>query len=239
RRPVQVGIAECAFGYIVPLTSSPEDVAAARRAFRDYNTEAFTLLFEGAYPEEFVQKIGAANMPDYTEEEMKIITGKMDFLGLNIYTAQYVMADPSCENGYRLLEWPDSFAVLDMPGNYIVPEAVYYAPRFCQELWDVPPMYISENGFTCIDNRSLDNPRIDDVGRISALRQYLMQVQRAVADGIPLKGFFYWSLLDNFEWRFATSKRLGLIHVDYNTMARTPKLSAAYYRDVIRSHAVL
>ncbi len=239
RRPVQVGIAECPSSYIVPFTSEQADVDAARRAFRDYNTEAFTLLFEGAYPERFIKQTGPENMPDFTDEEMKAVTTKMDFLGLNIYTAQPVMADPGSETGYRLLEWPESFACLDMPGNFIVPESVYYAPLFCQQLWNTPPIYISENGFCCRDERPFDEPRIDDTGRVSALRQYLFQVQRAIADGVDIRGYFYWSLMDNFEWRFAMSKRLGLVHIDYNTMVRTPKLSAEYYRRVIRAHAVL
>ena len=115
--------------------------------------------------------------------------------------------------------------------------AIYWAPRIAAKLWNIKSIYISENGTSGEDKVEPDG-QIYDLDRIMFLRNYLAQLQRATADGIPVHGYFLWSLMDNFEWIFGYKKRFGLYRVDFESQARMPKLSAAFYRDVIARNAI-
>jgi beta-glucosidase len=105
------------------------------------------------------------------------------------------------------------------------------------ELWKPPAIYITENGCCCQDE--LIDGQVNDVDRVMYLRNHLIAAQRAIADGVPLKGYFLWSLLDNFEWAEGYTKRFGITYVDYATQKRTPKLSAKFYAEVIRRGMVV
>ena len=118
----------------------------------------------------------------------------------------------------------------------IGPEALYWAPRHAAKLWDVKDIYITENGTSAADQPAADG-MVYDLDRIMYLRSYLPQLQRATAEGVPVRGYFLWSLLDNFEWVDGYSKRFGVVHVDFATQKRTPKLSASFYREVIARNA--
>ncbi len=235
-QPIRIGIAQNG-SFVAPIYGTPEHLDAACKAFRHLNANTLTLLFEGRYLEEFRAEAGA-DMPEHDERELAIIAGETDFLGLNIYTAQYVAADAAAPSGYRLLPWTESFPKLDMPWNFFVPEALYYEPLFCHRLWKVKSIYISENGCAALDRPQKDSGQIDDIDRVHFLRSYLGAVRQAIADGVPLDGYFCWTLMDNFEWKFGYAKRFGLIYVNGTTMERTPKLSAQYYRTVIRDHSL-
>jgi beta-glucosidase len=104
-------------------------------------------------------------------------------------------------------------------------------------LWNAPDIYITENGCGAADEPTADGV-VYDSDRIMFLRNYLTQLQRATADGIPVRGYFLWSAMDNFEWSSGFGTRFGLIHVDYETLARTPKLSASFYRELIARNEV-
>jgi beta-glucosidase len=123
------------------------------------------------------------------------------------------------------------------PWLYVGPEAIYWAPRLVTEIWSVKELYITENGASSADTMAPDG-HVYDSDRVMYLRNYLGQLLRAVDDGIPVKGYFLWSLLDNFEWADGYSKRFGIIYVDFATQKRTPKLSAAFYKEVMRSNRV-
>jgi beta-glucosidase len=110
-------------------------------------------------------------------------------------------------------------------------------PRIAAKIWNVETIYITENGTSSDDKVSSDG-HIYDLDRIMYLRNYLAQLQRATAEGVPVRGYFLWSLMDNFEWIFGFEKRFGLYHVDFETLRRTPKLSASFYRNVIAKNAV-
>jgi beta-glucosidase len=112
------------------------------------------------------------------------------------------------------------------------PEALYWAPRHAAKLWNVKDIYITENGASAADRPAADG-MVYDIDRVMYLRNYLSHLQRATAEGVPVRGYFLWSLLDNFEWADGYATRFGLVHVDYATQKRTPKLSAAFYREVI------
>jgi beta-glucosidase len=117
------------------------------------------------------------------------------------------------------------------------PEALYWAPRLAAKLWNVKELYITENGTSGADHPGPDGI-VYDTDRVMYLRNYLTQLQRATAEGVPVRGYFLWSLLDNFEWADGYTNRFGLVHVDFATQKRTPKLSASFYREVIARNAV-
>ena len=117
------------------------------------------------------------------------------------------------------------------------PEALYWGPRLATELWAPKALYISENG--CSADDPIANGRIDDSDRVMYLRNYLTELHRATAEGYPLKGYFLWSLMDNFEWADGYTKRFGIHYVDFATQKRTPKLSAAWYKELIARNRVV
>jgi beta-glucosidase len=118
------------------------------------------------------------------------------------------------------------------------PEAIYWAPKFVLSLWGATEIFITENGCAS-DDVVADDGKIYDTDRIMFLRAHLTQVQRATADGVPVKGYFQWSLMDNFEWGQGFGERFGLVYVDFKTQKRTPKLSAAWFREAARRNAVV
>ena len=117
------------------------------------------------------------------------------------------------------------------------PEAMYWAPKFVQSLWNAKEIHITENGCATQDVIA-DDGQIYDTDRIMFLRTYLTQLQRATEDGVPVKGYFQWSTMDNFEWTQGFSDRFGLVYVDFQTQKRTPKLSASFFRETARRNAV-
>lgn len=124
------------------------------------------------------------------------------------------------------------------PRLYVGPEAAYWGVRAVSELWKPKAIYISENG-TSADDTLNKSGLVDDSDRIMYLRNYLGQFRRAAAEGYPLKGYFLWSLMDNFEWADGYGKRFGIHHVDFATQKRTPKLSALWYKELIRRNALV
>ena len=110
-------------------------------------------------------------------------------------------------------------------------------PRLAAKVWNVDNIFISENGTSSEDKIAHDG-KIYDLDRIMFLRNYLVQLQRAIAEGAPVRGYFLWSLMDNFEWIFGFKKRFGLYHVDFDTLQRMPKLSVSFYGNVIARNAV-
>ena len=167
---------------------------------------------------------------------MAIIKSPMDFVGINIYQPTYVRADDS-EQGYALVNPPASFPHMYSPWIYVGPEVLYWAPKLMAEIWKVKELYITENGTSSDDQFAADG-HVYDSDRVMYLRNYLTQLQRAVAEGVPVKGYFLWSLLDNFEWAEGYSKRFGIVYVNFATQKRTPKLSASFYKEVIRDRRV-
>ena len=231
---VDVGIADNVQA-CTPVIETPEHIEAARNAMREQNAMFLTVLQEGRYTDSYLHRLGA-NAPRFTAEEMDIIKTPMDFVGLNIYQPTYVRADSS-ESGYQIVDPPASFPHMDSAWLYVGPEVLYWAPRLVHELWKVNALYITENGASS-DDRIASDGQVYDSDRVMYLRNYMTQLYRATSEGIPVKGYFLWSLLDNFEWADGYRKRFGIVYVDFKTQKRTPKLSATYYKDVIRTNSV-
>lgn len=230
----QVGLAENPTA-VCPVVNTPEHVEAARRGFREENAQYLTVILEGRYTESYLRKLGA-NAPKFTAEEMAIIGSKLDFIGLNIYQPAWARAAEGAD-GYAIVPPPASYPAMFSPWLTVGPEAIYWAPRFAKELWNVPAIYITENGASSADTVTADG-HVYDTDRVMYLRNYLMQLQRTIQDGAPVKGYFLWSLLDNFEWADGYDKRFGITYVDFATQKRTPKLSYSFYKQTIANNSV-
>ena len=150
---------------------------------------------------------------------MKIIGSKNDFVGLNIYAPQFYIAASDKKPGWSVLPIPASFPHMNSEWLQVGPEVIYWAPRLAAKVWNIDTIYISENG-TSSEDKLRDDGKVYDLDRIMYLRNYLAQLQRATAEGVPVKGYFLWSLMDNFEWIFGFEKRFGVYHVDFETQAR-------------------
>ncbi|MGH9605618.1 MAG: GH1 family beta-glucosidase [Terracidiphilus sp.] len=233
--PVQVGLAENATVY-VPVIETPEHIDAARRATREGNAPFLTAVMEGRYIESYLEREGP-DAPRVEPGDMQAIGSKLDFVGLNVYTPTYVRADGSAR-GYAIETWPASFPRMASNWIYLGPECIYWAVRNVCDLWHPPAVYITENGCSSDDVVTPDG-RIEDTDRLMYLRNHLTQLHRATAESYPVKGYFLWSLLDNFEWDDGYSKRFGVHYVDFTTLTRTPKLTAEWYKTVIARNAVV
>ena len=219
-----------------PATESPQDIEAARTAcFRMTddshwnNTWWADPVFLGRYPEDGVRIYGS-NMPEIGPDDMKIISQPLDFFGANIYTHEVWRAGKDGPEVVPLAEGCPMSAI-KWP---IQPEALRWGPRFYYDRYKLP-IVITENGMSGADWVSLDG-KVHDPQRIDMVQRYLRQFRKAAADGVPVEGYFYWSLLDNYEWANGFKERFGLIHVDYQTQKRTPKDSFDFYRKVIASN---
>src|SRR5467141_1250006 len=231
----KVGLAEN-MTICVPVIETAAHIEAATRATRELNAQYMTVIQEGKYTDAYLATAGA-NAPKFSPEDLKIISSPLDFVGINIYTPTYVRADNS-PLGFAVVPHPKSYPHMASSWLSIGPEALYWGSRNVAKIWNVKEIYITENGCSSSDVPAPDGI-VYDSDRVMYLRNYLTQLQRATADGVPVKGYFLWSLMDNFEWADGYTNRFGLHYVDYGTQRRTPKLSAAFYREVIARNAVV
>jgi len=219
----------------VPVIENAEHIAAAEKATRDINAQYLTVIMEGKYTDAYVARMGG-DAPRATTADLKIISSPLDFVGTNIYQPTFVRADAG-PSGYATVPNPPSYPHMISPWLFMGPEVLYWGPHHVAKLWKVKEIYITENGTSSSDVPAADG-KVYDTDRIMYLRNYLSQLQRAITDGVPVKGYFLWSLMDNFEWADGYTNRFGLHYVDYATQRRTAKLSAAFYREVIARNAV-
>jgi beta-glucosidase len=221
----------------VPAIETPENIKAAEIATREMNAGYLTVILEGKYTDAYLAAAGKA-APVFTAEELKIIASPVDFIGLNIYRpAAYVVASDG-SSGFRPISFNKSHPHMLSSWHLLGPEAMYWAPRQLQSMWQAKEIYITENGCAASDEMSAGGI-VDDSDRIMFLRNHLGHLHRATAEGVPVKGYFHWSLMDNFEWSDGFANRFGLVYVDFRTQKRTPKLSAAYFREAAAKNAVV
>ena len=230
----RVGLAEN-MTICVPVIETSEHIKAAMEATRQLNAQYMTVIQEGKYTDLYLAN-AKGDAPKFTQEDLKIISSPLDFVGINIYTPQYVRADGSAQ-GFAVVPNPQSFPHMASFWLFIGPEALYWGPRHVNKIWGAKEIYITENGCSSSDIPASDG-KVYDTDRVMYLRNYLTQLQRATSEGVPVKGYFLWSLMDNFEWADGYTNRFGLHYVDYKTQKRTPKLSADFYKEVIARNAV-
>ena len=226
----QVGLAHDPFSY-VPVVETAEHIQAAALAFAANNDWLLEPLFNGRYPDHVVQ-------PDMEAGDRELISRKLDFLGLNIYSGFYVEAIAEAP-GYRILDFPPHYPfAFGLDWLAIVPPAIFWTPYFLHQTRRPPAFYITENGYSSDSSRTRAQ-LINDVDRIMILRGNLHNVGRAVRAGVPMRGYFQWSLMDHFEWTKGYAKRFGLHYTDFDTLEIVPKQSARWYRNVIAANAIL
>ena len=232
----QVGLAENAVVY-VPVMETDAHIEAARKATRDKNAPFLTTVLEGKYPESYLSQ-EEANAPKFEEADMKAIGSPVDFVGLNIYNPLFARADGSAK-GWVEEPMPSSYPHMFSPWLQLGPECIYWGVRNVCDIWKdrVPAIYITENG-TSSDDVLTPAGRVEDVDRVMYLRNHLANLHRAVSEGYPVKGYFLWSLMDNFEWADGYNKRFGIHYVDFKTLKRRPKLSAEWYKQTMATNAV-
>jgi len=216
-----------------PASDSPEDVAAARRV-EGFTDRWFTdPVLTGRYPEDMCELYGYS-VPRVAPGDMEIIGRPIDFLGVNYYSRSVV--------AHREGQFLNALA-LHPPGEYTAMDWEVYPEGLTELLlrltkdYDSPDMYITENGSAYEDVLTPDG-QVHDQRRASYLRRHLAAAHRAIEQGAALKGYFCWSLMDNFEWSYGFSRRFGIVYVDYATQRRIPKDSARYYTSVIAQNGV-
>lgn len=231
---------KCSIGFAgascppMPVTESKVDIDAARENYFLSNYEAFLFsdaywadpMVKGQYPD-WVRNYKGDGAPVITDEDLKLINQPLDFIGMNIYNGRFVSAKKGVlgnETGYArtLIGWP------------ITPTALYWGSKFFNERYNLP-IIITENGMSCHDVISLDG-KVHDPNRIDYLNRYLRELKRATDDGVPVEGYFQWSLMDNFEWAQGYNQRFGMIFVDYSNQKRIIKDSGYWYKKVIEEN---
>ena len=235
RAGTKLGLAEN-IAACVPAIDTPDNVRATETATRELNAGILGVILEGKYTDGYLAYAGK-DAPKFTADELKVIGSKIDFVGLNIYAPQFYIVATGRASGFHVLPFPASFPHMNSEWLRIGPETAYWVPRITAKIWKTDNIYITENGTSSEDKVSADG-HVYDLDRIMFLRNYLTQLQRAISEGAPVRGYFLWSLMDNFEWIFGFEKRFGLYHVDFETLQRIPKLSVSFYRNVIAKNAV-
>lgn len=209
--------AVCNLEYALPADDSDGAHAAARLHDGIYNRWFAGAFRRGAYPEDVLEHL-APHMPDGWQGDMATIAAPLDWFGLNYYTCARLVPCDGPWPGYRAVEGPLPRTQM---GWEICPEGLaHFLGRMHADFDDGLPLYVTENGMAWPDT-----PGHDDPARIDYLDAHLARARHAIADGVPLKGYFVWSLLDNYEWALGYDKRFGLVHVDFDTLERTPKAS--------------
>lgn len=225
----------------IPLTDSPEDIEAARKAYFQVSDDPKAWYWGvswwsdpvmlGHYPDQGLE-LYERYLPRGWEGDLPLIHQKLDYYGQNIYHGYFVRAADN-KQGYE--EVPHKSGIAQTAGGWpITPECLYWGPRFLYERYKTP-ILMTENGLANQDCPSLDG-KVHDPGRENYIHRYLLALKKAQEDGTEIAGYLYWSLMDNFEWAQGYAHRFGLIYVDFQTQQRIPKESAWWYKKVMVSN---
>lgn len=219
-----------------PLTDKPQDVQAARLAEWERNDCFLNPLFGREWPDALLQQIGDQGVVRRAGD-LAICAQPMDFMGLNYYTRSIAKAPASSSDavrGYTFVppKVPKAPARLTDIGWEIYPEGLTRVVQNLQAQWPLPPLWITENG--AADNTGLVQGAVDDGMRCDYLEAHFEQVAGLIRAGADIRGYYVWSLLDNFEWAHGYSQRFGIVHVDFPTQKRTAKRSALMLQRLLR-----
>lgn len=218
-----------------PASDKPEDRAASQRAEGFHNRWFLDPLFTGSYPVDMWEWYGAL-VPEVRPGDMACISRRLDFLGVNYYTRGVVQSNPKgglLQLGNVRVETGEHTEM----GWEVYPQGLYELLVKVQQDYNPPALFITENGAAFADEVTPEG-KVQDERRIDYLHGHLLHAHRAVQEGVPLKGYFAWSLMDNFEWAHGYTKRFGLIYVDFPTQRRIVKDSGWWYRRVIAENGV-
>jgi beta-glucosidase len=211
-----------------PASDSPDDRAAAEWSWQENAGWFLSPLLRAHYPPEVWNALGEL-APVTEPNDLALISQPLDFLGVNFYFRQVVDA------ARRIVRPPDA-EYTEMGWEVHAPSLRELLVRLQRE-YHAPPLYLVENGAAFKDEIDADG-RVHDPRRLNYLREHITQARLAMEDGVDLRGYFVWSLMDNFEWAYGYSKRFGIVYVDYATQRRIPKDSAQWYTQVIAQNAI-
>lgn len=230
---LQVGWANQGRFFYPAIESQEAEEAAKRETFAYRYDNWYSSLswyadpvYLGRYPEPMLSQL-QKYLPNGWEEDMKIIAQPLDFCGQNFYDATPMDAEGNIIKDQQGAKY-------NSEGWRVTPAGIRYAVKWLHERYGLP-IYITENGMCCHDWVSLDG-KVHDPQRQDFLHRYLLELDRAINEGVPVKGYFCWSLLDNMEWELGYRPRFGLIYVDYQTQTRIVKDSALWYKQVIATN---
>ena len=210
-----------------PVTDDPEDVAACREFDGERNRWFLDPLFQRGYPADVLERF-APNEPPIRAGDTEAIASPVDFLGVNYYQRRVV--GRAADGGWRFVH-QDGSLYTDM-GWEVSPNGLFDLMRRLRDEYEPPAIFVTENGAAFADARGHDGS-VRDPERREYLASHIDALSRAIAAGVPVEGYFAWSLLDNFEWAHGYARRFGLVYVDYTTLERVPKSSFYWYRDHI------
>jgi beta-glucosidase len=223
----------------VPASDSEADLAAVQRADAYMNRYFLDAVLRGSYPDELPEIFGDA-WPGFTDTDMALISEPIDFLGINFYKRGVTRHDPAA--------WPVQASPVRQPQSIVTDvgwEWEVHAPALTDVLLWVRdrygdlPLFITENGAAFYDPPQPIDGAIDDPLRVHYLREHVRAAHAAIRRGVNLRGYYAWSLLDNFEWTSGYARRFGIVHVNFASLERTPKRSAYVYADIIRSNGAI
>jgi beta-glucosidase len=234
-RGTRVGIAHN-LEWVEPASARPEDTAAAKRHDGAFNRWFLDPIFKGSYPEDMLSWYGPA-APVVRAGDLAAMRTPVDFLGINYYTRRIIAHDPNGDFLHvRKVRWP-FVPRADYEEWEVNPEGLYRLLVRVSEDCGRPPLYITEGG-TPLEDRLGPDGAVHDPERISYLSRHLAAVWQAIEDGVDMRGYFVWSIMDNFEWNLGYTKRFGLVHVDFSTQARTVKDSGRWFSSVCRNNSL-
>src|SRR6059058_5991217 len=212
-------------------SSLPEDAAATQRADAYMNRQYLDPVFFGSYPPELEEIFGSA-WPRWPEADFDLIKQRLDFLGVNYYTRSVIRADATVRP-VRAAAVRQRRATYTETGWEVYPKGLSDILLWVRQRYGNLPLYVTENGAAFFDPPTVAGDSHEDPLRVAYLREHLQAARAATEQGVDLRGYFVWSLLDNFEWALGYSKRFGLVYVEYGTQRRVPKASYDWYREVI------
>ncbi|MFB5193257.1 family 1 glycosylhydrolase, partial [Alicyclobacillus fastidiosus] len=224
------------FTWVDSASNRPEDVAAARREDGFANRWFIEPLMKRQYPSDMVEWVeGRIGALDFIEPgDLESIASTIDFLGINFYSRNVVQAGAGNAHLESQVVQPSADRVTDM-GWEIHPESLYRLLTWLKSEYTADlPLVITENGAAFRDE--LVDGEVQDVDRVNYVADHLEAAKRFIDEGGPLKGYYLWSFMDNFEWAFGYSKRFGMVYVDYATQVRTVKASGKWYSGQIAHH---
>jgi beta-glucosidase len=214
-----------------PASDTPGDRAATRRAHAYMNRQYLDPALLGHYPAELREIFGEA-WPEWPAADLALIRQKLDYVGINYYTRNVTRHDDAA--------WPlrasmvrQKQATYTETGWEVFPQGLTDTLLWVKRRYGDIPQYVTENGSAFFDPPVAEGGRIDDPLRVDYLHKHVGAIAEALRQGVDLRGYFAWSLLDNMEWSHGYAKRFGLVHVDFETQARTPKASARAYARLI------
>lgn len=220
----------------IPLTETPEDIAAACRQFAaSKNCRILEPVYRGTYGSDYL-RFTSGWLPEIAPGDFELISQPTDFLGMNIYSG--AIFRQGADGQPQAVPYPEHYPTADSPWLRLNPRCLYWGPRQVAQVYGVKDVVITENGAGYNDAPPV-NGEVPDLHRLEYIRACLRELRRGIGDGHSVSGYFAWCFMDNFEWADGYDRRFGLVHNDFKTQVRTPKASAHWYSRVIRGNALV